>query len=585
MTVTFVSSFYNIYYKPCEEEKAKAEFQSSIPYFLHLVKLRLHIVLFTTEPFATLLKQALQEQQLDKMAQLHIILQDIVFPTQGTTTLLPNKLNPIKDTPAYLHLMNLKTHFLKWAIELDKWPQDSHFAWIDFRITKIFKQLAPTLGFLQYLGNAATLYIPHLVISGCWRHMDHYNIQPWGLVDFFDRVYWRFCGGFYIGDRAAHLQFHHLYEIHYPEFSKTNLTWEVNFWAWLEQENHFTPLWYESDHNDSILTKFPHCCFTASIASKCSMYPINAFLQKACPAAFHPSNVSYWVDGDQEWLNVRIVNYHIDENHCYHIKGNKIMTLNLLCKWPLVTPPRLVTTLDWNENQKRCDDPVAYGIEDLRVWHDETGQVRCLATNWDHTPNNVSQIVQGRYDVSNAIISDIEFVIGSLGEGEEQVRWEKNWAPLEHTSEFIYKWSVDSVYTGVLCTEGPVVKQVPMTQPNSLFREMRGSSVFYPLRENASIYIGVIHSSEIWHGKKIYYHMLVQISRQGRLLKHTDPFYFIQKQIEFCIGYRWQETSRRHHFWVSQVDCNLVSIETCDSTFNWHTLPDDVVNYTQSYPD
>jgi hypothetical protein len=63
-------------------------------------------------------------------------------------------------------------------------------------------------------------------------------------------VVWRFCGSFFIGDRASILDFARRSAEVVPTLP--HLTWEVNVWAHLETLG-WTPTWYKADHNDSIL--------------------------------------------------------------------------------------------------------------------------------------------------------------------------------------------------------------------------------------------------------------------------------------------------------------------------------------------
>ncbi len=408
-----------------------------------------------------------------------------------------------------------------------------------------------------------------LVIPGCWGQ--------WSSTEYYAFVNWRFCGGFYLGDRDAHLQFHQLYKTYYAEFSSTHLTWEVNFWAWLEDQGHFHPDWYYGDHNDSMITLFPNRCFAHTLTA-CNVIKIG--LRDDFRPDFHPSSMAHIVHEDREWLNVRNVNYTIGPNHCYHISGPKITTLNSVVEWPVrVSKDKniLVSEIDWQGSESWCDNPMSYGLEDLRLWHDENGRVRCCGTNWDHTLDNCARIAVGHYDVHNAVIHGLYFPGNPTGQ------WEKNWAPFENSNRYVYKWSGDHVFTGCIeSIESGSLQAVPITRPNSLFQHLRGSSVFLPTEIVYEWYIGVVHYSETLNGKKIYYHMMVKLDGMGKLKSYTDPFLFLEPQIEFCIGYHWNSVNRLHRFWVSKNDDCPYYIEAYDDeAFNWHTLPDDVTSYKQ----
>lgn len=462
MTITFVSSYYNIYHND-DDDKSHAEEQALhletyINYFLPFLKLRIHYVLFTSPSLAIRIRKRLENELKGAKMDLRIIEKEVLFEERGQ---LPPERNLSKDTHQFMILNSKKPYFVKEAINLDLWKDDSHFAWIDFGISKVVKSMASTLGFLEYLGNVPELYTGQIIIPGCWPQNEFLDIWRWNLHDYFHRVYWRFCGGFYIGDRQSHLAFYKLYETYYEEFTHSCMTWEINFWAWLEQENLFRPYWYYGDHNDTMITNFPSVCVTQVISDKCQKVEnVESLLTPFCPTGFHPSSLSNIMDSQgAEWLNVRLVNYHIDENNYYHIVGGKIQTLNLLCSWPIdVATSQMMTIQNWQE--PKCADPVACGIEDLRLWHDSSGNIRCMATNWDRTEDNVSQIVVGTYDLESATICDLAFPTHPTR------RYEKNWAPLENTQKYVYKWTADSVYMGTI---GGEMIQTPISRPNHLF--------------------------------------------------------------------------------------------------------------------
>jgi hypothetical protein len=152
---------------------------------------------------------------------------------------LPTYRNLEKDTNEFMILMNSKTEFVKRAIENNVF-QSTHFAWIDFGIYKIIKNVNT----LQYLKD--------LVIEQPGLYMPVIN-NPY-TFDFLS-VCWRFCGGFFIGDMESILNFHSLYEKHFLNIIKENnvISWEINIWAHFEREGYFNPNIYSSNHDDSML--------------------------------------------------------------------------------------------------------------------------------------------------------------------------------------------------------------------------------------------------------------------------------------------------------------------------------------------
>ena len=94
-----------------------------------------------------------------------------------------------------------------------------------------------------------------LAFPGCWQK---------GLGNPISGVCWRFCGGFFLGDRESLIKWSALYRAHFPTLVKSyGLLWEVNTWTLLEQLNDpaFRPHWFKADHNDSII-RVPGSCYS-----------------------------------------------------------------------------------------------------------------------------------------------------------------------------------------------------------------------------------------------------------------------------------------------------------------------------------
>ena len=70
----------------------------------------------------------------------------------------------------------------------------------------------------------------------------------------FSAISWRFCGGFFLGDKSSIEAF---YDIHKRNFKAVivskGLSWEVNVWALYEYAYGLQCTWFKADHNDSIV--------------------------------------------------------------------------------------------------------------------------------------------------------------------------------------------------------------------------------------------------------------------------------------------------------------------------------------------
>jgi hypothetical protein len=132
------------------------------------------------------------------------------------------------------------------AISENVW-ETTHFAWIDFNITQLFKHKEQTLEYLRQL-SVTPLSPTCLVLPGCWP-------KPGNLDTISTDISWRFCGGFFLGDADTIETLGESYRIHFGSFLETyrTLPWDVNFWAYLEHTHGWMPTWYKADHNDTIV--------------------------------------------------------------------------------------------------------------------------------------------------------------------------------------------------------------------------------------------------------------------------------------------------------------------------------------------
>lgn len=151
---------------------------------------------------------------------------------------LPSIRNEAHDTRNFLILMNAKTELVQRAIQ-SQMHDSTHYAWIDSSILHIMRTANQCLEKVCEIGKTvyptSCLYIP-----GCWSKQP---IQ-------FSAVQWRFCGGFFLGDKESLIDMYTRQINALPTIP--NLCWEVNTWAHMEEQG-WSPTWYKADHNDSIL--------------------------------------------------------------------------------------------------------------------------------------------------------------------------------------------------------------------------------------------------------------------------------------------------------------------------------------------
>jgi len=220
MSVTFVTAFRPV----------RSGLDSYIEKFDKYASLNIPIVLFLDKD-CVLPKEYPNVKVIQSTLDIDWIPNDVELPKQRNDT---------KDSREYLILMLHKMKYMNDALAHCETP---YLAWIDFGISHIIRN--PEITFkklieLQSFSDPLTT----ILSPGCWGRNDKFVK---------DTVYWRFCGGFFLGPR-------HMFPIAYERQTLLvkqhlpALTWEVNYWAVMEDM--FT--WYSADHDDSMIMNIPH---------------------------------------------------------------------------------------------------------------------------------------------------------------------------------------------------------------------------------------------------------------------------------------------------------------------------------------
>lgn len=228
MTI-FVSALINLHEDRSKEKSTEERFK----FFHKLEETGVRIHLFLSRditdyyPPANVSVEYIDLHELDTYKEL-----------EGLEYSLPSSRNLHKDTANYMILMNSKIEFIHRAM---KSVEATHYAWIDFSIFHVLSK-EETPAHIHLLGNQP--FTQGIFVPGCWN-----KCEP-----SFSKICWRFCGGFFIGDRDSIKKF---YEVYRNNFKETvimkGLAWEVNVWAWFEYTNKIEFNWYKGDHNDTIL--------------------------------------------------------------------------------------------------------------------------------------------------------------------------------------------------------------------------------------------------------------------------------------------------------------------------------------------
>jgi len=204
--------------------------------FKKLVNTEIQIYLFLQSSMIPLYKEIIGDAKNVYLDIQEFEDLEIVKEIKNIEYNLPLNRSELKDTANYIIVQNSKIYFIKKAMNNNN---ASHFAWIDFGIGHIIKN-NETLKNLKNIKLEKGIYVP-----GC-----HNKIK----VNL-NQVCWRFCGGFFIGDKESLDEFYKLYNQKFIEIVENTkiLSWEVNIWAIFEEYYNWRPIWYLADHNDSML--------------------------------------------------------------------------------------------------------------------------------------------------------------------------------------------------------------------------------------------------------------------------------------------------------------------------------------------
>lgn len=558
---TFITSFFNIYEEDYDNQKTMPW---RIERFREIAQIGIPICVYVCPSLNQSVEEISAEFPNVKIMKV-IPIEElwIAKECQNIEYSLPSRRNDGKDIDRYLMVINSKTEFMCDTIEKNPW-NSTHFAWIDFNISHVFFQKEPTLEYLKFISQCE--FNPScFVIPGCWNKFDNVFISH-----ITDTIFWRFCGGFFIGDSDSIRNFDRLYKEYFPVFIKNSrkLIWEVNFWAWLESNSEWKPIWYSADHNDTILTKMPAQYFTRSLTDDGSE---NYVYEYPNIHHRHPSSASYVYHNGKHFLNTRYVNYwfYLDGTYLFYDGFSIIRNTNVCSqlvpskpeeKWPL-------TPIDFNIMEETIDLPkhdfYSRGIEDLRLYS-IGDKVKYIATTVGYYHTTGNRMIVGEYDIENKCYKDSHLI-----EPPTDTFCEKNWIPIVKTNDngnqeelFIYRWQPFEIGKIVENENGErkleIVSTHDATKIAPFFHKIRGSA---PLVEHNGYLVGVVHFSEEKKPRN-YYHIMVILDKETYApLKYSRPFYFKNIGIEFCIGFSINEN--KYWFWISQLDRDpmLVSID------------------------
>ena len=221
-------------------------------------------------------------------------------------------------------------------------------------------------------------------------------------------------------------------------------------------------------------------------------------------------------------MNMRLVNYVIDSNGCYHNCDQHIITINKYFEMDNNFAVIKEKLIDIEYVDRRY-----IGIEDVRIFMTTDDKLQFIGTGFHK--NNKIGIVTGKYEPleeNNALVPN------EINPSFTVSECEKNWVYVNVNNELcvVYNW-----FPLKLCKIDEalgklnIVKTVEMPP---FFKHVRGSTNGFQYK-NEIWFVGHIVSYE---QPRHYYHMFSVFDENMKLLRYSAPFKFDQHCIEYCLG-------------------------------------------------
>jgi len=219
-------------------------------------------------------------------------------------------------------------------------------------------------------------------------------------------------------------------------------------------------------------------------------------------------------------VNMRLVNYNIDDKGYYHDCNDHIITINKyfeLSKDFKVLNEKLIDSI--------FDNRRYIGIEDVRICNNNNNNELIFLGTGLHKNGNIG-ICSGKYDKDKQFLEPFE-----VKPSFSNSNCEKNWVFTNYENEvhIIYSW-----FPMKICKLNNNILDLIKTEANlpRIFKHMRGSTN------------GCEFNNEIWFITHIvsyeqprhYYHAFVVFDKSMKLLRYSAPFKFEGECIEYCVG-------------------------------------------------
>ena len=224
-------------------------------------------------------------------------------------------------------------------------------------------------------------------------------------------------------------------------------------------------------------------------------------------------------DGYQ--MNIRYVNYHINDEGNYENCDKQIITINKYLELN-----NFLNLKNHRDMNLLIDDKRYIGIEDVKIFNDiNTNQLLFIGTALHK--NNKLGIVMGKYDINKLFLERYDITTNFNNND-----CEKNWVFVNYLNEthIIYDWYLLKICKIDNNNQLTLIDTRPMPL---LFSFVRGSTNGFNYASKEIWFVTHIVSNE---KPRHYYHLITVFDLNMNLLRYSAPFKFEGEPIEFCLS-------------------------------------------------
>jgi hypothetical protein len=221
-------------------------------------------------------------------------------------------------------------------------------------------------------------------------------------------------------------------------------------------------------------------------------------------------------------LNIRYVNYNIDNNGGYHDCDGHIITLNKYIKLSDDFSILSENMMEFNFVNKRY-----IGLEDVRIYYDKySDKLKCVGTGL-HDNGHIG-VCDGEYDINTNKILNLRELKSSFN----NEHCEKNWVLFDYneSTHIVYKWHPLTICN--INENSSKLEVVETRKTPKMFSLFRGSTCGYKYNNEVWFVVHIVSYEQ----PRYYYHCIVVFDDKMNLLRYTTPFNFEGEPIEYSLS-------------------------------------------------